>query len=158
MAWSASGVHRETLIDLAIKRSAALDLDAASMFKVALFNNSVTPDPDASAANSAYNAGTWLVANEVSNGGWSAGGLVIANLTVTAITKGFKFDGDDTANVSAATMSNIYGCHVYADAVASPVADIGFTFHYFGGSAFSVTSGSLTLQWNASGILTMTGP
>lgn len=157
MAWSASGIFRQTMIDSAVRTTTALDFDAASMFKVALYNNSITPDFDIAAASSAFNTGQWSNTNEVTATGWVTGGVVLASNAVTAITKGYKFTGSNTSGGSTDTMSNIFGCLVYADAITTPVADIGLLGVYFG-SAFSVTNGTFTIQWNASGIFTFTGP
>ena len=53
------------------------------------------------------------------------------------------------------TLTNAYGCLVYNDTVTTPVADQGLCFNYFGG-ANSVTSGTFTVVWNASGIFAFT--
>jgi hypothetical protein len=44
---------------------------------------------------------------------------------------------------------------VYDDTIAAPVANQGWSYNYFGGTN-SVTDGTLTIQWNASGIFTLT--
>jgi hypothetical protein len=157
MAWSASGMFRQVFIDVLDKTLTGHDFDQASMFKVALFNNSVVPDFDTAAATSAYNTGTWLVANELtSSTDWPAGGKVLVNNDITGVAGGIaKLAADNLASGSAATMSNIYGCLIYLDAVTTPVADQGFCGVYFGGSAYSVTNGTFTIQWNASGIATL---
>ena len=46
----------------------------------------------------------------------------------------------------------MYGCLIYDDTITTPVADPGVCFVYFGG-ANSVTSGTLTIVWHSSGIL-----
>jgi hypothetical protein len=157
MAWSASGMFRQVLIDILDGTLTTADLDDANRCKVALYDNDITPDYSVSAANSAYNAGQWASSgNEVtSTGEWDTGGIAIANADVTAIAGGLKWDGDDTASSAGATMSNIYGGLVYLDEVTTPVANQGLLGVYFGG-AFSVTSGVFTIQWNASGIFTVT--
>lgn len=154
MAWSQSGMFRQTLADILDKTLTTHDFDAASMFKVALFNNSVTPNFDATAANTAYDAGTWVTANEVwQSGQWAQGGVILSNNDITTAAGGIVvFDADDTASGSAFTASNIYGCLIYMDAVSTPVADQGFAAIYFGGTAYSVTSGTFTIQWHANGI------
>lgn len=154
MAWSASGMFRQTFIDIFDKALTTHDFDAAAQFKVALYNNSITPDFDASAANSAYNAGQWATANEVTSATeWAAGGVVLASNDVTGVAGGIiMLDANDTASSAGATMSGIYGCLIYMDAVTTPVADQGLLAVYFGGTGYSVTSGTFTIQWNASGI------
>jgi hypothetical protein len=154
MAWSASGMFRQTFIDIFDKALTTHDFDAAAQFKVALYNNSITPDFDVSAANSAYNAGQWATANEVTSATeWAAGGVVLASNDVTGVAGGIiMLDANDTASSAGATMSGIYGCLIYMDAVTTPVADQGLLAVYFGGTGYSVTSGTFTIQWNASGI------
>lgn len=149
MAWSASGGFRQTFAD-ALNGVVTINLGLET-HKVALFNNSVTPDYDASAANTAYNAGTWLVANEVSGTGYTAGGNALTTTTVSTVAGGIVMWDADDVSWTTATFSNAYGCLIYADALTTPVADQGIVAVYFGG-AFQVTSGTFTIQWSANGI------
>jgi hypothetical protein len=155
MAWSASAIFRALVTD-ALENTAALDLNADT-FKVALYNNSITPDKDATAANSAYNAGQWANTNEVSESGqWAAGGVALGNPDITNPSSGvIMFDGDDTASGSAADLANVYGCLVYDDTLSTPVADQGVCYNYFGG-ANSVTNGTFTVVWAANGLFRIT--
>jgi hypothetical protein len=156
MAWSASGMFRQVLIDILDGTLTTADLDDANRCKVALYDNDITPDYSVSAANSAFNAGQWATSgNEViSSSQWPTGGIAIANADVTAISGGLKWDGDDTASSSGATFSNAYGGLIYLDEVTTPVADQGLLGVYFGGP-FDVTSGVFTIQWHANGIFTI---
>ena len=153
MAWTASGIFGQTLADV-LENTTALDATADS-FKCALFNNSVTPDFDAAAGLTAYNGGTWLTANEVTDTNWPAGGIVLpatVALTVGSPAVGqLKFDsGNPTA--SSLTMSSIYGCLIYDDTLTTPVADQGFFAVYFSTAPpYSVTNGTLTLTVDANG-------
>lgn len=155
MAWSASKIFRQYLAD-SLNRTAPLDADGDSL-KVALFNNAVTPDQNATAANTAYNAGTWVTANEVFQAGqWAQAGVVLAGRTVDVGTAGVVFlDGTDTASGSAATLTGFYGSELYDDTVTSPVADQGICFNYFGGTQ-SVTAGTATIVWHANGLMRYT--
>ncbi len=153
MAWSASKIFTAFVKD-SIDNTTAFDL-GADVPKVALYNNSITPDQTVTSANSAYNAGQWATANELSNGGWSAGGLALGSPTWTSSSNVCTYDATDTANGSAATISGAFGALVYDDTLTTPVADQGISYHYFGGTQ-SVTSGTFTIVWNASGILTVT--
>jgi hypothetical protein len=155
MAWSSSKIFRQFLAD-ALGNTAALDLDSDTI-KVALYNNSITPDQNVSAANSAYNAGQWALANEVSQAGqWAAGGVALASKVLDVATSAVvMFDAADTASGSAATLASVYGCLVYEDTLTTPVADQGISFNYFGGSN-SVTSGTFTVVWSANGIVRFT--
>jgi hypothetical protein len=155
MAWSNSKIFRPFLAD-ALGNIAALDLDADT-FKSALYNNSVTPDNDVTAANSAYNVGQWATANEVSESGqWAAGGVALSGVTLNSGTADVVFwDASDTASGSAADLASVYGCLDYDDTLTTPVADQGVCYRYFGG-ANSVVNGTFTIVHHANGILRFT--
>lgn len=153
MAWSNSRVFRAFLGDV-VSDTAPFKLGSAGdSFKVALYNNIITPDNDVSAANSSYNVGQWAATNEVSQAGqWAAGGVALASQTVNVGTADVVFwDAADTASGAAATLSDVHGCQVYDDTLTTPVADQGVCYNYFGG-ANSVTNGTFTVVWSANGI------
>jgi hypothetical protein len=158
MAWANSKIFRQTLGDFFVRTTSfAMDFDADS-FKVALYDNDITPDNDVTAANSAYNVGQWVTTgNEVFEAGqWAQGGVA---LTSTALNVGTAdvvfFDAADAASGSAADLANVYGCLVYDDTLTTPVADQGVCYNYFGG-ANSVVNGTFTVQWAANGIWRIT--
>jgi hypothetical protein len=155
MAWSASGFFRQTMADN-LNNIIVLNLDLET-HKVALFGNGVTPDYDAAAAAAKYGTGgTWTTANEVTGTGYTAGGTALTSTTVTTPSAGVvMWDAADTA-WSSATISGIYGCLIYADAMTTPVADQAICAVYFGGTAYAVTTGTFTIQWSASGIYRVT--
>jgi hypothetical protein len=133
----------------------AMDLDTDT-FKVALYNNSITPDQTVTSANSAFNAGQWATANEVFEAGqWSTGGVALSSVTSARSSNVYTFDAADTASGSTADLASVYGCLVYDDTIAAPVADQGLCYNYFGGTN-SVVNGTFTVVWNASGIMTVT--
>lgn len=152
MAWSESKIFRAFLADV-LGNVAAFDLDADAL-KVALYDNDITPDANVTSANTAYNVGQWANSNEVSQvGQWAAGGVTLANQTLNSATANTVFlDADNTASGAAATLSNVYGCLVYDDTLAAPVADQGICYNYFGG-VNSVVNGTFTVIWSANGIL-----
>lgn len=153
MAWSASKIFSQYVLNVQDRTS--LHVLGTDVPKVALYNNTGTPDQTVSEALSAYNAATsqWVTANEVSEAGqWAAGGVALASQTVTTATTTVTFDAADTASGSAADLANVYGCLVYNDTLATPVADPGICYNYFGG-ANSVVNGTFTVVWNASGIM-----
>lgn len=157
MAFTNSAIFRQFVADT-LSGTSVFDLNAPTdTYKVALYNNTGTPDKDVSAANSAYNSGQWLIANEVSQTTtWPAGGVALASMTVTTPASGvIMFDAADTASGASATLSNVFGSLIYNDTKTSPVADQGVCFNYFGG-VNSVTSGVLTVVWNANGIFRIT--
>jgi hypothetical protein len=164
MAWTASGMFRQTFCDILDLTLASADLDLASMCKIALYDNSITPNFDVVASASAYAGGVWSATGGATGtpqvyhtGQWAQAGVVLASADVTVPAAGIvMFDANDTASGSAATMSNIYGGLIYLDGVTTPVADQGLLAVYFGGTAYSVTNGTFTIQWNASGIFRLT--
>ncbi len=151
---SASSVFREWNV-MTLNNSGTgytgIDSDA---IKAALFNNSVTPDKDAAVGSTGYNTGTWVTANEVTDAtNWTATGRTLASKTITTPSTGVvMFDAADTAGAGNVTITNAYGVLVYDDTItAGTVADQGICFNAFGGAA-SVTAGTFTVSWNASGI------
>lgn len=158
MAWSNSKMFRATLVDFLVRTTNfAVDFDADS-FKVALYDNDITPDNDVTAANTAYNVGQWVTTgNEVFEAGqWAQGGVALTSPTLNSATADtIFFDASDTASGSAADLANVYGCLVYDDTVTTPVADQGICYNYFGGTN-SVTNGTFTVVWHANGIWRMT--
>lgn len=156
MAWSNSKIFMALFEDI-LENTTAMDLNSDS-FKVALYDNDITPDQTVTSANTAYNAGQWAAAgNEVSDGTeWDAGGEPLTGVASTRSTNVYTFDATDTpSGGSSATLAAVFGCLVYDDTIAAPVADQGVSYHYFGGSN-SVTDGTFTVVWNASGIFTIT--
>ena len=158
MAWSASAIFRAFLTD-ALENTAAFDLGITpDAFLVALYDNDITPDNDVTSANSAYNVDQWVTTgNEVSEAGqWAVGGVAltspdISNPAVDVI----MFDASDTASGAAADLANVYGCLVYDDTLAAPVANQGVCYNYFGG-ANSVVNGTLTVVWHVNGVMRYT--
>lgn len=151
MAWSSSGVFTRTFAD-ALSGIIALNLGLET-HKAALFGNGVTPDFETASATTAYNDGTWLTANEVTGTGYTAGGVALANTTVTlagGATNIIVWDADDPT-WSGATFSGAYGCLIYADALTTPVADQGIAAVYFGGP-FQVTAGAFSIEFSPNGI------
>jgi hypothetical protein len=153
MAWSNSKVFARFVND-AFDRTAAFDLDGDT-FKVALYDNDITPDNTVNAANSAYNSGVWTASgNEVSETTeWPAGGRPLVSNDVTVSTTTITWDATDTASAGAtADLAAVYGCLIYDDTLTTPVADQGVCYNYFGGSN-SVVNGTFTVVWSASGIM-----
>jgi hypothetical protein len=158
MAWTNSKIFSAYLTDV-LNNTTAMDLNTDALLEVALFNNTGTPDQTTTSALSAYAAATsqWVVANGVSDAtGWPALGRPLASVTSGFTTNVFTFDAADTVSAnSTTTLAGTYGCLVYDHSIATPVADQGICYNYFGGTQ-SVTSGTFTVVWNASGIMTLT--
>jgi len=151
MAWTNSRVFRPFL-ESVFKNTAAFDLDGDS-FKAALYNNSITPDNDVSAANSAYNVDQWGTANELYEvGQWAQAGVALTTPVIDVSSADVVFwDADDTASGSGADITNAVGTLVYDDTLTTPVADQGVCYLYFGG-AFTSTNGTFTVSWPATGL------
>lgn len=133
----------------------------ADTIKVALYNNSITPDKDAARSSTGYNTGAWAAgANEVTDAtNWVAGGRALASKTLTTPSTGvFMFDAADLSGGGTLTLTNAFGCLVYDDSITAGTggqADQGVCFNYFGG-AQSVTAGTFTIIWDVNGIMDIT--
>lgn len=155
MAWSNSKIFMAFIEDV-LENTTAMDLNSDTL-KAALYDNDITPSQTAAAASTAYNTGQWAIAgNEVSDAAeWAAGGVALASVTSGFSSNVYTFDAADTASGSSATLAAVYGCLVYDDTITTPVADQGVCYNYFGGTN-SVTDGTFTIVWNASGIFAIT--
>lgn len=151
MAWAGSGIFTQTIADI-LGQTTAMDLNTDS-FKIALFDNAVTPAYDASAATVAFNTGTWTTGNEVSGTGWASGGVVLSTPTLTVADPAagqLSWDAVDVSETNT-TLSGFFGCMIYDDTIASPVVDQGLVAVDFGQS-YSTVAGTLTITWDANGI------
>lgn len=157
MTWSASAIFRQYIADV-LNNTTAMDVETDASVKAALYDNDITPNKDATAANSAYNVDQWVTTgNEVSDAAeWAVGGVNIASRAITTPSTGvIMFDGADTASGASATLAAVFGCLVYDDTIATPVADQGICYNYFGGTN-SVTDGTFTIVWHANGVYRIT--
>jgi hypothetical protein len=156
MAWSASKIFVATIEDI-IENTTAIDLNSDS-FKVALYDDDITPDQTVTSANTAYNVGQWVTTgNEVSDGAeWPVTGQALDSVTFASASNVLTFDAaDEVSDGTSATLANVFGCLIYDATVATPVDDQGICYLYFGGTN-SVTDGTFTVVFNASGIFTLT--
>jgi hypothetical protein len=127
---------------------------SADAIKVAVYNNTTTPDRDAIVGSTGYATGTWS-GNEVTGTNWSAGGQALASKTYTAGTSVVAFDAADIS-VSTVTLSGFFGDLTYDDTItAGTVAKQGLCFHYYGGTQ-TVTAGNITVIWDATGVFKFT--
>lgn len=151
MAWSASKMFVAT-IEATFEGTAIVT--TSDTFKIALYDNDITPDATVTLDNTKYNAGQWSAAgNEVADGAeWPATGQALDSVTSAIASNVWKFDAaDEVSDGTSATLANVYGALIYDDTVA----DIGLCFLYFGG-VNSVTDGTMTISFNGSGICTIT--
>ena len=152
MAWSNSKAFAR-YVERFLSRGAAYDLDTDT-YKVALYNNTGTPDNTvATGVLTAYNgaASQWVVANEVTGTGWSAGGVSLSGVTVAQSSANITFDATDTS-ASTVTVSGTFGCLVYNTNVTTDATNAGVSYHYFGGSQ-SCTAATFTIVWAATGLV-----
>lgn len=158
MAWSASAIFRPFVTDV-LGNTAAFDLSGSGVdtFKNSLHTNSITPDNDVTAANSAYNVDQWGTANETYEAGqWAQGGVALTSPAITNPAADIiMFDAADTASGAAADLTNATGCLIYDDTLAAPVADQGVCFLYLGG-ANSIVNGTFTVVYHANGLFRIT--
>jgi hypothetical protein len=126
----------------------------------ALFNNTVSPDGSAAVGSTGYNTGTWTTGNEVTDAtNWVAGGRALASKTYSILTAGSQttaaevnFAAANLAGGGTLTITNAFGAFVYDNTItAGTVAKQGLCFNYFGGGQ-SVTSGTFTIVWDATGV------
>lgn len=154
MAWSNSKLFTtfETDIHNRVTNGPKINTDT---IEVALFDNTITPSQSVTSANSAYGAGVWASGGVSDASGWPALGRPLASVTSTFASNVYTFDAADTVSAnSTTTLTNAYGCLIY-DHTSTAVTDQGICFNYFGG-ANSVTAGTFTVVWNASGIMALT--
>jgi hypothetical protein len=154
MAWANSKIFQQFVADVMNRANGLFDLDADA-HKAALFDNTITPSQTVSAANSAYGAGVWAAGGVFDASGWPAVGRPLVSVTSSVSAAVYTFDAADTVSAnSTTTLTNVFGTQVYDDTAAA-VADQGICYNYFGG-ANTVTNGTFTIVWNASGIFALT--
>jgi hypothetical protein len=154
VAWSNSKVFMSAVTDM-FNNVAAFDVDSDA-WKAALFDNTVTPSQTVASSSAAYAAGVWAAGGVSDASGWPAVGRPLASITSNSAGNVYTFDAADTASAnSSTTLTNAFGTLVYDDTLAAPVADQALAFIYFGGGN-SVTAGSFTIVWNASGLVQLT--
>jgi hypothetical protein len=162
MSWSASKIFSAYVTDI-LNNTTAMDIYSDALIEVALYNDSITPNPLVTSALSAYAAGVWTGGSSPNiqdttsgNAGWPfLGRPLVAKTLSDYSTATIKFDADDTVSADAhTTLVAAFGCLVY-DHSAGAVTDQGVSYHYFGGTQ-SVTEGTFTVVWNASGIFAIT--
>lgn len=131
---------------------------SADTINVAVFNNTGTPNRDDTVANTGYNTGQWVTANEVTGTGWAAGGQTLGTKAYTADlggNVGVSFDAADVS-VSSVTLAGFFGDLTYDNTITGgTVAKQGLCYHYYGGTQ-TVTAGNLTIIWDATGVFRFT--
>lgn len=145
MAITASGLYAPTFRDTLGNSQIGLNLDLET-HKIALFNNTITPNYN---TDTAYGVAPYN-ANEVTGTNWSAGGVTITTTTFTVSGVGLMFDAADVS-VATTTLSNARGGLIYADALTGNNAICLVNF----GADYSTTAGTFAITWNVLGIFTL---
>jgi hypothetical protein len=151
MVWTTSNGNAYFL--WSIGQATARPNPSADTFKVALYNNTVVPAQSATAALTQYaGTGSTWAGNEITGTGYTATGVNVTPVTWTQTTNVITFTSSGSPQWTSASFT-AYGCLVY-DTSAS-MNNQAISWNYFGG-AQTVTSGTFSITWNASGILTLT--
>src|SRR3990167_9888484 len=95
MAWSASKIFL-AFIDDVMDNTTAMDLNLDT-FKIALYDNDITPDQTVTSANTAYGVGQWVTTgNEVSDTTeWPVTGQALGSVTSAFSSNVYTFDAAD---------------------------------------------------------------
>lgn len=171
MAWSTSRLMRQWQSDLlgqTYTTMSQVDLDAATNLFAALYDDTITPDGDATNLLSTYAgaASIWSATGSQTGGPqvfhagqWAQGGIVVPTPAVSVVAGGIvQFTSANLVSGAAATMSNIEGMFLYFNNVTGPANQVkaGLGYWWFGGTNYAVTAGTLTITPNASGLFRMT--
>ena len=115
--------------------------------KVMLCTSSYTPNQDDHAAKN-------QITNEISGTGYSAGGKTIGGHGMTVSGRVSKFDASGDVTWASSTLTARYAI-LYDDTPAADSDKILILYVDFGETKSS-SSGDFEIQWNASGIFTIT--
>lgn len=146
MAVTVSGLYVGTIVDIFDVTQLAADLDSETMWKMGLFNNSITPnfDTDTSYAVAPYNA------NEVTGTNWAAGGIATTSTTFLGSSGTASWS---VANVSVAT-TTISGARCslhYADSLSPKRALVLVNF----GADYATVAGTFAITWTGSTVFSV---
>jgi hypothetical protein len=162
MAVTASGWFTNNFIKMlnaeAQTGTGGLNLTLAT-WRMVLYDNTITPDFDASVTNARYGAGAFA-SGEVSGTGWAAGGELLSGLasggtslapTLTVSPAGsVMWDMTDVSKAST-TLTNARCCTIYADPITAPNADPQIILVNFGAS-YSTVNGTFGVTWASTGV------
>jgi hypothetical protein len=145
MAWTKSGLYSLTFRDALNATNLAVDHSLAT-HKWAMYDNTITP---AFQTDTAY-----ATTGEVTGTGYTAGGQVIVSPTfaVAGATAVLTYDMADQVWASPTSVT-AYGAQLYLDALAGNNLLVGM---WFGGSPFTSTAGTFTIQFAGTGVYTIT--
>src|SRR5512137_978828 len=130
MAFGTSSKIFTASMEAMLENAAALNL-ASDTIKVALFNDSCTPNQTVALASTAFGAGVWA-SNEVYDGAeWATGGQALDSITSGISSTTYTLDAADEVSAgSSATLADVRGCLIYDSTVSS----YGICYLSFGGA------------------------
>jgi hypothetical protein len=118
--------------------------------KCALLTNASTPNFSAAAAAAAYGNAQFT---EASGTAYTAGGALLTGTTVTeSPATVLMFDAADVS-WAGSTITAARAALIYADAIATPVADPAMVLINFGAD-YATNNGTFTIQWASTGVFT----
>lgn len=132
-----------------------LDIDAnAANFKVELLNDSASFTGSHTAKSSVDNSGAY----EVYGNGWAQGGEALASVTVTTVnTNASMFDAADLSiTATGGAIGPAYKALLYVDEGGAGTTKTPLFFIAFGESKTASEGNTFNINWNASGIFTIT--
>ena len=147
MAWTKSGIFYTSVRDQWNSSNLGLDLDAET-WRCAFFGSSVTPNFTQDAA---YGIGTWGSSNESSGAGYTAGGPVLPNTTLTFVGNRLVWDADNV-QLTNSTITAEGVLLYYPDKSNRALAAIWF------GSPKETQDGTFLINWSSDGIIGFTIP
>jgi len=139
VAWGGSGWYADTWKLAMGTTQLAIDLDLDT-HKLALYDNSLTPDFSATAPQ-------YSTTNEIVGTAYTAGGKVVTGTALTVSSGILIWDGDDVS-WAASTLTGVRGGIIYADALTNNNLIIGIDFT----TGYSTSDGALLVSWSAQGI------
>lgn len=149
MAISGSGLYVSNIIDALDATGTAINLESDTDIKLALYPATITPDYDASAANSAYSAGVFS-GTEISGTGYTAGGVVLTSTTWTGSSGVATWDAADPS-WSSSTLTGVRGALAYMNTLTPKAAIILIDL----GNSYATSAGTLAIQFSGSGVFTV---
>ena len=149
MTWGNGGLFVQTWMSTLKQTSGQImDLDSDS-FKVALYNNTPTPNFSDILANCVYLAGQWVTGNEVTSGAaYPAGGVAPGGQALTESPTGTLMWTLAGISQASTTLTSVWGCLIYDNTLATKYAICAVPF----GSAYNTTSGTFAITWPVAGI------
>src|ERR1700743_1150227 len=126
----------------------------ADAVKVAVFNDTTTPDRAAAVGSTGFNRGTGPTTSKITGTSWASGGVSVGSSKTWTVDSGssslcFQVTAPTAGQTSTAnvTLTSFVGAFVYDSTITGgTVASQGMCFNYFGGTQ-TVTAAPFTILW-----------